>query len=133
MIQIAGNGFFNKFEIKMKVTLYNTWESADQLRIFLKELGTKYNIPKNILSEIDLALGELLVNIIKYTDKEKGRLSISLDCNIGDNQITFLMKDKGTAFNPLGYQSENQSANIKDKPLGGLGIMIAKNSMDSIS
>lgn len=131
------SGFNNliglKKQIKMRIILQNKFESADQLSLFLKELGTKYNVPKNIISEIDLALGELIINIIKYAYREKQNSFISLDCQMEDDKIVLLLKDKGKAFNPLKYKSENQDSSLEDRLVGGLGIMIAKNSMDSIS
>ena len=79
----------------MRIILQNKFESADQLSLFLKELGTKYNVPKNIISEIDLTLGELIINIIKYAYKEKQNSFISLDCHVEGDKITLLLKDKG--------------------------------------
>ena len=112
----------------MRIILQNKFESADQPSLFLKELGAKHNVSKNIISEIDLALGELIINIIKYAYKEKQNSFISLDCHVEDNKIVLLLKDKGAAFNPLKYRSEG--SRLEDQSVGGLGIMIAKNSMD---
>jgi len=117
----------------MRITLQNKFESADQLSFFLKELGTKHNVPQNIISEIDLALGESIINIIKYAHKEKQNSFISLDCQVEDDKIVLLLKDKGKTFNPLKYKSANQDSSLEDRLVGGLGIMIAKNSVDSIS
>lgn len=117
----------------MQVVLKNKFESAEQLSLILKELGAKYNVPKNIISEIDLALGELILNIINYAYKKKQNSLISLDYNIEGDKITFLLTDNGVAFNPLDYEPKNLDAGLEDKPVGGLGIMIAKKSLDSIS
>ena len=117
----------------MQAILKNKLESADQLSFILKELGEKHHVPRHIISEIDLALGELVLNIIKYAYKKKKDSFISLDYNITDDSITFLLTDTGVAFNPLEHKPENIDANLKDRPIGDLGIMIAKKSLDSIS
>ena len=118
---------------KMQIILKNELELANHLSLFLKKLGDKYNVPKNIISEIDLALGELVLNIIKYAYKNKQNSFIILDCDIENNKIIFILTDTAEAFNPLKYEYKNVDANLTDKPIGGLGIMIAKKSMDSIS
>lgn len=117
----------------MQIILKNNLESTNHLSFFLKNLGDKYSVPKNIISEIDLALGELVLNIIKYAYKNKQNSFISLDCDIENNKIIFLLTDTGMAFNPLEYKAQDTEANLKDKPIGGFGIMIAKKTMDSIS
>ena len=117
----------------MQMVLKNQLESADQLSLFLKALGIKHNVPKNVISEMDLALGELILNIIKYAYKEKQNSSINLECNIKDNKITFILTDDGAAFNPLEYKVQDEDIPLEDKTIGGLGIMIAKKSMDFIT
>ena len=117
----------------MQAILKNKLESIDQLSFILKELGEKHHVPRHIISEIDLALGELVLNIIKYAYKKKENSSISLDYDITDDSITFLLTDTGVAFNPLEHKPENINANLQDRPIGNLGIMIAKKSLDSIS
>ena len=117
----------------MQAILKNKLESTDQLSFILKELGEKHHVPGYIISEIDLALGELVLNIIKYAYKKKKNSFISLDYDITDNSITFLLTDTGVAFNPLEHKPENIDANLQDRPIGNLGIMIAKKSLDSIS
>ena len=117
----------------MQILLKNNIEAIDRLNLFLKEFFAKYNIPKNTLSEIDLALGELILNVIKYGYKEKQNSSISLNCEVKESKITLVLTDEGKAFNPLEYKIKNQPAQLEDKTIGGLGIMIAKKSMDDIS
>ena len=117
----------------MNVILKNKLESADQLSLILKELGEKYHVPGPIISEIDLALGELVLNIINYAYKKKKNSFISLDYDIKDDRLTFLLTDTGMAFNPLEYKPENIDAGLQDRPIGSLGIIIARKSMDSIS
>ena len=117
----------------MNVILKNKLESADQLSLILKELGEKYHVPGPIISEIDLALGELILNIINYAYKKKKNSFINLDYDIKNDRITFLLMDTGMAFNPLEYKPENIDAGLRDRPIGNLGIMIARKSMDSIS
>ena len=118
---------------RMRVILKNKLESVDHLSLILKDLGKKHHVPENIISEIDLALGELVLNIINYAYKKKQNSSISLDYEIKDDSIAFLLTDTGVAFNPLEYKTENLDAPLEERPIGNLGITIAKKSMDSLS
>ncbi len=111
--------------------------ALEQLSFFLEEMGRERQIPKKIISEMDLALGELVTNIIKYSrpgkNLRRGTKSIQVDCNIKGDKIHCLLTSAGPAFNPLGYQPKNLNAGIADRPLGGLGIRIAKKCVDSLS
>ncbi len=118
----------------MQILLKNKpLKSIDRLNFFLQEIGKKYNISKLIISEIDLALGELLTNIINYGYIHKEDASIQIDFKIEKNKISFTLIDSGIAFNPLEHQFKDPTKNIKEAPIGGLGIMVAKKSMDSLS
>ena len=117
----------------MQILLKPNLKSIDHLRAFLKNFGEKHQIKKDTLSEIDLALGELVLNIIKYSRPEKKDLNIQLSGQKENNKITFVLKDKGQAFNPLEYKTKKLPENIESQSVGGLGIQIAKKLMDDLS
>ena len=118
----------------MQILLQNKpLQSIDHLTPFLKELGKKNNISKYIISEIDLALNELLINIINYGGNQGKNSYIHLDFKIEKTKITFTLTDTGIDFNPLEHKSESENKDIKNKPIGGLGILVVKKSMDSLS
>ena len=47
--------------------------------------------------------------------------------------ITFRMTDKGIPFDPLTKPDPDITLSAEDREIGGLGIFIAKKTMDSIS
>ena len=113
------------------MTFKNNKESPKQLSFFLKKLAKKHKLSQKIYSDIDLALGELLGNIIKYNPKKT--FFVHLDYSIKADKITFTLTDEGVAFNPLNYKAEALNKSLNKKTIGGWGIRIAKKSMDTIS
>jgi len=117
----------------VQILLQNTPIDESKLQTFLKNLGKQYGISKFTISEIDLALGELLLNIINYGSTQDQTVTIDMNCKIDKNKIIFTIIDNGLAFNPLEYKTHALNPDIKARPIGGLGILVAKKSMDSIS
>ena len=99
-----------------------------QVRNYLQ----KQNFKTDRLNKIELAIEELLVNIVKYAYPEK----------IGNIEITFFLKDSkilvlkitqyGIPFNPLLKTNVDISSSLNERLVGGLGIFLVRNFADDI-
>jgi anti-sigma regulatory factor (Ser/Thr protein kinase) len=58
-------------------------------------------------------------------------LGIGFDRNA--RTVTFRMTDKGVPFDPLKKPDPDITLSAEDREIGGLGIFITKNTMDSVS
>ena len=82
---------------------------------------------------IRLVCEELVVNVVDYAypDGVDGYLDVDIDRD--DRAITIQLRDGGVEFNPLERDMPDTTIPLKDRPIGGLGIFLVRELMDSIN
>lgn len=101
----------------------------------IRKTGEKKACPQEKLLKLELACEELLVNIISYAYQGEGSPgTIILFCHEGTDSFEVIIKDHGSSFNPL-TASINIQKNLplEERKPGGLGIFLARNSVDEFS
>lgn len=86
---------------------------------------------EKLLMQIDIAVEEIFVNIAHYAYEAEG--SATVGCGIMDDKITITFMDSGVPYNPLEKEDPDTALDAGDRKIGGLGILIVKKSMDSIT
>lgn len=111
--------------------------SLDQLHAmlaFVHQFGEKTGLATDTVMQIELAVEEALVNIIKYGFVQDDKIALSCT-NHHEIGLVILIQDRGVNFNPL------TSAKAYDPPMepdlnecsiGGLGIYLILHIMDEI-
>ena len=84
-----------------------------------------------IVNKIDLAVGEIFVNIAHYAyNPSVGEAWIS--ASFINNVLTVIFKDNGTPFNPIAKEDPDITLSAEERDIGGLGIFLTKQFMDSV-
>ena len=72
-----------------------------------------------------LCLDELLTNIIKCAEREKGVVTVELVVREQSEKLTVLIKDDGPIFNPFGeVKDPDIEADLDQRTVGGLVVYI---------
>jgi serine/threonine-protein kinase RsbW len=97
----------------------------------IHSFGCEAGWPETVCLQIDLALEELLVNIMDYgyPDRPPGQIELTLQASPDHLNIT--VADDGVPFNPWQYAAPNLEVPLEDRIIGGLGIHLVKSIMDS--
>lgn len=83
-----------------------------------------------VQTQINIAIEEVFVNIANYAYKsEIGRATIRVAV---DDEIVIEFEDGGIPYNPLEKMDPDINKPIEEREIGGLGIFMVKNIMDSI-
>ena len=84
-----------------------------------------------IVMQLNLVIEELIVNTINYgyTNGRTGQIQIFINSN--SQEIILNITDDGDAYNPLENALPDTTLEIEDRPIGGLGIFLVKNYMDT--
>ena len=93
----------------------------------------KSGMGEHKVGAMELALEEAIVNIVKYSSQTPDSL-ITVECSF-KNENEFLIKiiDNGPEFDPLLQNAPDITADIGNRPVGGLGIFFIKKMTDSVS
>lgn len=102
---------------------------------FVNDLLTELDCPERTRVLIDVAVDELFANIARYAyGQEKGTATIRLETEQDPLAVAITFIDHGKAFDPLASeQPDTTRMPIMKRPIGGLGLIMVKKTMDSVS
>ena len=115
----------------LSITLSNHLSELDRLHQALGHFGKEQGLPKIVTNAVNLALEEIVINVIEHGYKDKDEHSIMIHCFIQDGQVIAEIEDDGNPFNPLNAPAPDISQPLEARPIGGLGIFLIRNVMDS--
>lgn len=106
-------------------------QNLDKVQAFIEtELENADASPKACI-QITVAIEEIFINICKHAYKEVGGY-LKVGCKIIDNILTMQFFDNGDMFDPNTIIPDTTSS-IEDRKIGGLGILMVKKSMNSMT
>lgn len=119
------------------LTMTNSIEEVGRLPQFLDSLFEATGCDQSVAFNLNLALEEAVVNVINYAYPKDGRVySFTLDVvavREGEGTVlTFTLTDNGAPFDPTKAADADTSLSAEDRPIGGLGIFLVRQLMDSV-
>ena len=98
----------------------------------LERFAAAHQLPDRKLHQVQVALEEHLTNILHYSHPEPGEFKIQLQFRLADSELRIRVEDDGRPYNPLTHPVPDLSLPIEEKPVGGLGIHMIRNSLDGV-
>ena len=130
MLCIEYIGYDNDFqEIKIPADKSELAQGIDPVIGFMKEQGADHKL----CYKIELALEEMLTNVASYAyETGAGQIYIRYELLESPRAIQITIIDDGVPFDPLQSEDPDMTASIEERQIGGLGIFIAKKTMDEM-
>lgn len=94
---------------------------------FVKAKG----IPREGWSHLQMALDEIVSNIIKYGYDDEDEHLIRISCRLKDDFLEMEIFDDSREFNVLERKDPDTAASLQARPIGGLGIFLVKKLLDA--
>ena len=83
--------------------------------------------------KIRLSIEEAVENVVNYAyEGGMGWIEVGTNLDADALVLTIILKDAGVPFNPLERADPDIDAALEDRAIGGLGIFLCKQFMDSI-
>lgn len=116
-----------------QITLLNRSTEVTRLSQFVKDFFAKLDVEKKLAAGMRLALEEAVVNVINYAypPDEEGEIQIWADSD--GREVRFTIVDSGFPFDPTAVLEPDTTLDAQNRPIGGLGILLSRRLMDSIS
>ena len=109
-------------------------ESLNDVLGFVEERLEVFECPMKTQMALSVAIEEVFVNVAHYAYPEsEGDMTLHISFDEESRNITFRMTDKGVPFDPLKKPDPDITLSAEEREIGGLGIFIAKKTMDSLS
>ncbi len=91
------------------------------------------NLSEEIIRDINLALEELVSNIIIHGFEDKNEHEITVGIGIKEEELIVEISDDAKYFNPLEHPEPEIEKPIEERDIGGLGVHIVRNIMDELN
>ncbi len=85
-------------------------------------------IPERMLSQIDVAIEEIYVNIAHYSEATEAVMT----CALQGNKVILNFYDNGKPFDPTQKADPDTTLSVEERKIGGLGIFMVKKLMDEM-
>lgn len=101
---------------------------------FVSEELAQYDCSSRTLYQIEVAIEEILVNIVSYAGLTEAD-GIEIRCGVFEGPLRVILQflDSGIPFDPLAKEDPDTSIEANMEREGGLGIFIVKQLMDDVS
>ncbi|MCX6248304.1 MAG: SpoIIE family protein phosphatase [Bacteroidetes bacterium] len=117
--------------VRLKIS--NRVAEISKLVDLISDLEKRWSLPAAKAKEINLALEELVSNIIFYAYEDEFDHSVDIEFSKQPGTIIIRIEDDGKEFNILEADSDiDNSLGIDERPVGGLGIHFIKTFMNKI-
>ncbi len=120
--------FGKSLELQVKVSLDELIRVATEIEAY----GEQHSWPTKWITSTNLALDELITNIVNYAYEEPDTApDIRLILTESEDQLTIVLEDQGIPFNPF-HEAPKPSLEdeLDERRIGGLGIHFVTTLMD---
>lgn len=123
------------FESTLTETLLikNDVREVSKYSTFMKSVLEKLSIEKSLARQLRLAVEEAVVNVIDYAYPVGIEGDIEIRIMSDGGTLKTVIIDSGVAFDPTAKEKADTSLSAEDRQIGGLGILLVRELMDSIN
>ena len=133
MMSISYTPVEHKTTLDETLELENDVRQVTALNDFVKRVSGQLNIAPSVLKSIRLAVEEAVVNVMDYAYPANVVGKINIRALSDGETLEFVISDSGVAFDPTEALEADTSLSANDRPIGGLGILLVRELMDSIN
>lgn len=122
-------------DIKMRrsLVLPNDTQEVPRLNAFVEEVCRDTGFDEDTVAKIKVAVEEAVVNVMKYAYPEGQSGDVTIEAASNDLRLKFTIIDNGKPFDPTVQTAVDTTLPAKEREIGGLGIHIIRQNMDSIN
>lgn len=113
--------------------LHNDIREIPQLAAFMETIAAETKMDSSLAMSMNLALEEAVSNVILYAYPKGSDGLVDIEAFIREDRLDFIITDSGVPFDPTTVADPDVTLDVKDRPVGGLGIYLVKSIMDHVS
>ena len=114
------------------VRITNQRDQIDTVRKFFDDYSKDNKLTEKTVHDIQMALDELLTNIVNYGYEDTDEHQIDIHFGVNDDAVKVEIVDDSKPYNILERDDPDISLSMEDKPIGGLGVFLIKKLMSSV-
>ena len=119
--------------LKRSITLPNDVNEIPQLNVFIDGICESLELDASTTMQLNLAVEEAVVNVMKYAYPLGFNGEVIVEGQADDSELKIIISDQGAPFDPTAKTDADITLSAEDRPIGGLGIFLVRQYMDSIN
>jgi anti-sigma regulatory factor (Ser/Thr protein kinase) len=100
---------------------------------FLQEFWSAADLSPAQALPFELALEEVFMNVVMHGTKAGALREVAVSLALTRDGLTMTIEDDGPGFDPLSLPAPDVTASLADRRVGGLGVFLVRQMMDSVS
>jgi serine/threonine-protein kinase RsbW len=115
-----------------ELVIENRLQELGRVSAAIDELAARRGIPQDAAFDVNVALDEVLANLISHAYRDDATHIIHLDVLATAAALEVRVRDDGVPFDPLAAPTPNLQASLEERPIGGLGIHLVRSLMNEV-
>ena len=117
-----------------QMTFPATLENIEAATDFMNGILESADCPMRTQMKLAVALDELMSNVARYAYAPgTGDVTVSVEVLEDPKRAVITLTDSGVPYDPLQKEDPDVTLSAEERNIGGLGIYIVKQSMDSMT
>jgi anti-sigma regulatory factor (Ser/Thr protein kinase) len=117
----------------LSLRMPNRIEALGSVESAFRSWASGHRIGEKTVADVNVALDELLSNIVKYGYADAAEHEIDVRFHLAGDELELEIVDDGVEFDMLAREEPDVTLGIDERPIGGLGIHIVKKLTSSQS
>ena len=113
---------------KAEISLTPDAESVKTVAEFLDTTLEAWEIPMKVVSKLQIVADEIYSNIVRYSQAKNAKVTAVQNGTV----LSLRFEDDGKPYDPTTAAEPDITASAEEREIGGLGIFIVRNMMDSM-
>jgi serine/threonine-protein kinase RsbW len=106
--------------------------SLAKIACFVATAADAAGLDERAAYAVQVAVDEACSNIIEHAYGEQGAGDIECEYEVTDESLVITLRDQGRPFDPTVVADPELDALLEERPLGGLGVYLMRQMMDSV-
>ena len=107
-------------------------ENLSEIRRFVREEATALGAVEEAICDLELAVDEATCNIICHGYGDRGG-TIRVGVERSGDRLIVHLSDEAPPFDPTRHPLPDVTLPLEERPLGGLGIFLIRQSVDEVA
>lgn len=117
---------------QLRIVVKNELAELERVSQEVEAFGAAHGIANKTIFQLNLALDEILTNVISYAYSDGAAHDILVRLTVRAGEITVEVEDDGRAFNPLDIAPPALDVPLVDRSIGGLGMHLVRQVVDGL-
>ncbi|MCR5637345.1 MAG: ATP-binding protein [Lachnospiraceae bacterium] len=124
----------SELDNERELTVEAIIDNLSSVQEFVEEKLEEAECPMKALTQIEIAVEEIFVNISSYAyAPETGNATVRVEVSEDPVIVTITFMDKGVQYDPLAKEDPDVTLSAEERGIGGLGVFMTKQLMDGVT